>query len=1786
MKFVAIPTAQRPVELQRAVQSFGEHLSRHNQRLPLIVFHTPKSESQQKTVIDALRAATTASSDVRYVGLTQKLAMAKELKRSSGVDPAVLEFALFHRASQPPAAGANRNAALLWGAGHRLLSTDDDTLADLHAHPDFDPDAALQDAVAHGDPSDYFVPQDGDLTSWRLTSGREPAGGLVGSIESAWAQSAAKGRPAPLAFAGLAGDCGWSAPFGFWGQPLGYLLLNGSTLARLTVSAENWTRVLQTRRLFRATSRPLLAQGAPGMSTCFGIDASTELPPFLPVGRGQDILFSALVERLQGAPSVWLPIAIAHEPASARRFHGGDLLRAAASLDLCGVFAALLDGRAADRGVAALGRYLQEVAAQSDDAFAQSLLEQRRGLQHRLIEAALTRAEQLDLPAYWRNDVERFCERAAAQAEISALPWIVDVACEDAPTSISATRRLVGQYGALCEAWPALWRAARERNASIDDQSLRVRASQPGSEFVTRGKATTGLISPYQTWIWRSFLIAPRDAAYITFRPYRGSGPISAELLTRCLVSLAERHEILRCRFLGTDEGEALLDIRPASELAVNQRSAMTPEERAAAREVERTTPIDLSSSMPLRVSLVPTAEQEGGWELWLTIHHIAFDGTSEEIFWRELAIIERNLRSGAPAHQGLTPLRSTFAGIADRQRQQIAATDSLAAEHYWRSLLENPPEESHSSYRTPGGPRDSAALRLRHALPAQLVAPLRDLARSQRSSSAAIFLTAWQATVARWSGERDVVLIVDQSTRWEEADEQCIGLFMSPVPMRADLSVDPRFDQLLQKNRESFAQAATWGRIPHDRLLKALNLGRRRPDLFGTLFTHLVRSESRQLQGASLESLELEDEHTDYEIGLTVEEFADAYSLVLIGNRAQFDCGDLERLAHGVVTALDALCRDPSASVSSIAWLSQMDRARLAEWNDTRVSFPAERTLVSLLRESALQHWGGTALEVDGVCITYGELWQRAEGLAARLRAAGVGRDERVGLYIERDSYMLESMLGVLIAGGAYIPLDPAFPGDRLAFMIEDAAPRVLLTTRSRKGSAPPVPPGTVILCADDPLDATVPNSPDWLDSTPDSLAYVLYTSGSTGRPKGVEITHRSLVNLLWSMAREPGLTRTDVLLALTTISGDIAGLELWLPLLVGARIFLAGPREAADGSRLAEALLRSRATVLQATPSTWRALFATDWPGDKKLKALVGGEALPLDLAQQLVHRCGEAWNVYGPTETTIWSSAWRIPPDVRAVRIGRPIANTKMVVLDENRRALPLGVVGQLYIGGIGVARGYLGRPELNAERFIADPDDPADRLYATGDVARWLPDGTLEFLGRNDEQIKLRGSRVEPGEVEAAILRLPEIERAAVVLHRPTSGDGRLVAYVVTKNGIALPSSADLRVRLRAWLIDAMLPYHFLRVDQLPLTPNGKTDRRRLAARPLPPGEHEAASTDVASALEAELVEHFTQMLGIPCGLDTDFFEAGGDSLGALRLMARLAKARYHDLTTGELFLHATPRRMAARLQQLESALGSVRHLLTMREGPGRIPVIFVHPIGGHLAPYARLALHIDSDTPLYGLQAAVNSGDSYNSIRERCAAYTNELLHKCHGPVILCGYSLGGVLAMEIASQLRAAGREVPAVILLDAGVPKPLPQGFEKLRFRVSELLRFSWSDRRIWLTDQLSRIAGARPKEPDLGEGRPLIDEDEVRKLGRQALAWRPEPYTGKVLLFAAERHVRGYSRLPSALGWNRVCRDLEVIRLACDHREAVSEPHVLRVAAAIDAILESDRDVRVRRG
>jgi thioesterase domain-containing protein/acyl carrier protein len=467
-----------------------------------------------------------------------------------------------------------------------------------------------------------------------------------------------------------------------------------------------------------------------------------------------------------------------------------------------------------------------------------------------------------------------------------------------------------------------------------------------------------------------------------------------------------------------------------------------------------------------------------------------------------------------------------------------------------------------------------------------------------------------------------------------------------------------------------------------------------------------------------------------------------------------------------------------------------------------------------------------------------------------------------------------------------------------------------------------------------------------------------------------------------------------------------------------------------------------------------------------------------------------------------------------------------------------------------------------------------------MYRTGDLARWLPDGSLDLLGRNDDQLKVRGQRIEAGEVEAALLRLPGVAQAAVALHRPEIGDPRLVAYLVPRPGAQLPPSAELRAELRQWLTEYMLPYHFVQLVALPLTPNGKVDRRnltQLGPEPEPAAAVEFAPPEAASVMEADLVALFDDVLGRTVTLDSDFFEAGGDSLGALRLISRLRQERDLELTSGELFLHSTPRRMAARLEQLLAGAAPPSHLLRLRSGRGRVSVFLVHPIGGHLAPYARLAHHLGDSAALFGLQAGAGKRP-YQSIGQRCAAYVEEVMAASSGPLILGGYSLGGALALEMAEQLRRAGRVVSLVLLLDAAVPRRLERGWAKLRHRATELRRFSWRDRRIWLSEQISRRFLHGPAdERDFGEAEVLIDSAEMKSLIEQSLRWQPPRYAGKVRLFRADRSIRGYPNPVNALGWDRYCTDLEVFDLPCNHAEILVEPQVLRIVAEMESSLDA---------
>ncbi len=565
----------------------------------------------------------------------------------------------------------------------------------------------------------------------------------------------------------------------------------------------------------------------------------------------------------------------------------------------------------------------------------------------------------------------------------------------------------------------------------------------------------------------------------------------------------------------------------------------------------------------------------------------------------------------------------------------------------------------------------------------------------------------------------------------------------------------------------------------------------------------------------------------------------------------------------------------------------------------------PVDAGVHRLFEAQAALRPEASAVVFGGVATSFADLNARANRLARRLKGLGVGPESLVGLCVDRSAEMIVGLLGVLKAGGAYVPIDPSYPASRVAFMLEDARVPVLLTTRALAGS---VPTGeAAVALVDEPNEAVEAGNLDGV-SSPEHLAYVIYTSGSTGRPKGVQVNHGSLANFLRSMAQSLGFTRDDALLAVTTLSFDIAALELFLPLTTGARIELAAREEAADGVALARRIESAGVSFLQATPATWRLLLEAGWPGRASLTMLCGGEALPRPLADRLLPRGAALWNLYGPTETTIWSSAAKVEPGDAPIVIGRPIANTQLYVLDPRARPVPVGVAGELYIGGSGLARGYLGRPALTADRFVPDPFGPkgGGRLYRTGDLARWHADGALECLGRLDHQVKVRGFRVELGEVEAALLRHPGVREAVVVAREDSTGEQSLVAYLVAR-GAEAPAASDLRRSIQGSLPDYMVPSHFVGLDALPLTPNGKVDRNALpapeASRVAPSGHY----VPPRSAIEEAVASAFGDVLGLDrVGAFDDFFDLGGHSLMAAQLLARLRDAFGREFPLKDLF----------------------------------------------------------------------------------------------------------------------------------------------------------------------------------------------------------------------------------------------------------------------------------------
>ncbi len=1008
------------------------------------------------------------------------------------------------------------------------------------------------------------------------------------------------------------------------------------------------------------------------------------------------------------------------------------------------------------------------------------------------------------------------------------------------------------------------------------------------------------------------------------FRQYlcRIHGPLDVAAFAGVWRDCLARHPALRTAFVWEDVEEPLQVVfrRAGLPIATLDLRAAPPGEQgrliADFLAADRRRGFDLRTAPLLRLALLRLADDLH--QLVWSYHHLLLDGWSIALVLGEAAT---HYRTGVAPAAG-RPFRDAIAWL---QRQ-----DLTRAEEFFRDLLRGCSEPARLALPAPAGSagRGRGTASVAAELAERETAALGRLARAERLTLNTVVQGAWGLLLGVYCAAADVVFGATVAGRPTDLTgfERMVGMFVNTLPVRAAL--DPREPCLdyLQRLHRQLVAARQFEHTPLVRVHRWSEAPRGAP-LFETI---VIFENYRLAPGAAGErrpALRIEESETlggtNYPVALVAKP-GRRLRLRLIYDPRRLDADGAAAMAEHLRGLLAALAEDPARPVGMLSPLAPAERERLlVAWNAT-----AEETGGLLHRRflsQAERTPDAVAVEAGGERLSYRDLASRSGRLARALVRAGVGPEARVAVLAERSAAMVVALVGVLRAGGAYVPLDPAHPRRRLEAILEDAAPAVLLADEALLGDLPAA--GARVLgiaeAAGSAGDGAPP--PDLVE--PDHLAYVIFTSGSTGRPKGVEVPHRALANLLATMAVRVPMTVGDTLLAVTTLSFDIAALELFLPLVTGATTAPADEATARDPARLAARLAAAAAAgapVMQATPAAWQMLLDWGWRGEPRLRALCGGEALPRELAERLRARCAELWNVYGPTETTIWSTCHRVAAGGGPVPIGRPLGNTEALVLDAWLRPAPVGVPGDLYLGGLGLARGYRGRPDLTAAAFVPHPfaRRPGERLYRTGDQVRRLPDGTLEFLGRRDSQVKVRGFRIELGEIEAALSEHPRVRQAAVVAREDAPGHRRLVAYLVA-GGEPAPAPEELRQFLRGRLPDYMVPALFTALAAMPLTPNGKLDRQALPA-PARPAAAAERSRAPRNALEETIAAVWSEVLGVArVGVDDNFFELGGDSVLTIRILARLHQADIR-LTPLQVFDLQTVARLAEA-----AAAGAVR-----------------------------------------------------------------------------------------------------------------------------------------------------------------------------------------------------------------------------------------------------------------
>lgn len=1154
-----------------------------------------------------------------------------------------------------------------------------------------------------------------------------------------------------------------------------------------------------------------------------------------------------------------------------------------------------------------------------------------------------------------------------------------------------------------------------------------------------------------QNEIWASCVIGGTEAncAYNECFSLSLNGQLDLDAISRAIQGVADMHQSLRMAF--SPDGTSICVFKKLTIPVIFQDlAAKSCDEQKTEIDQYRKkcviTPFDLVNGPLCNTALFKLNENEH--VLVFTVHHIICDGWSVGIILQDLSRLYNTYLAGGTPDVAGAPLFSEYAQheiefSRDKtyQENEIYWTEQFKGSDY---LLNLPTDFPRPAVRT------FKSSRVDFILDANIADSVKKLGRTNGASLVTTLLAAFEVFLHQLTGQEDITVGMPAAGQPATGNYRLVGHCVNLLALRSFPKGEIAFKEYLRQRKTNILDAYDHQLYTFGSLLKKLNVPRdpSRVPLVPVMFNiDMGLDNDVKFDGLNHQIKSYPREYENFELFLNIAGNEDSPVFEWSYNTQLFKAESIKKMMNSFEFLLKELVNEPEILIKNITELNANELiAQLAEWNNTQYPYPANAPIHKLVSVQATNLPDKIALTFGKQKISYKQLDEQANRLASLLIRNGVQKSDKIAFSIDRSPEMLITMIAIAKAGAIYVPLDPSFPLNRINYMLEDSQASMLLVSRNYKGRYQLQATELVIEDLWATLNNYPPQEPE-IAVNGDDLAYILYTSGSTGNPKGVQITHKNLVNFLISMQKEPGMSSADKLLAVTTISFDIAGLELFLPLVSGAEIVLADTPTAKDGKALLDIIRREEITVMQATPYTWRILLEAGWDKKTPVKVICGGEALPQELAQKLTDRASSVWNVYGPTETTIWSTVKQLSAADSLITIGRPINNTSVYILDKFQKPLAAGIAGEIFIGGDGVAKGYLNRPELTAEKFINDPfsKQSGAKMYRTGDLGKFLPDGEIVCLGRIDSQVKIRGYRIETGEIEFQLSKQDEVKEAVVIARPDNQGIDKLVAFIVPDSESDQIPEDELIQRwkenLNLSLPGYMVPDNFILVPAMPLTPNGKVDRKALAKHGIQTsGKQADLFTAPRTTAEKLLSDIWKECLGLEkISVHDNFFDLGGHSLIAVKVMTRIEKETDTRLPLAALFESPTIEKLA---HVLEPGAKTVTwdSLVPIKPHGTKMPLYMVHGAGLNVLLFNALAQNMSPDQPVFGLQAKGLNGvdEPLDNIEDIAAHYINSILEQNPtGPYALAGYSFGGIIAFEMARQLEALGKEVKMLAMFD-----------------------------------------------------------------------------------------------------------------------------------------------------